>query len=440
MSTSPPSALLAIYRTWWPLASSWLLMGLELPLVAAIISRLPDPEVHLAAYGGIVFPISLVIEAPVIMILVASTALCKNWPAYQLVRNCILMLGASLTCLHIGVAFTPLYGIVVEDILGAPAVIVEPGRTGLQLMTLWTMAIAIRRFYQGLVIRSGQTRLIGLGTLVRLCVSSAVLFAGYAWGQYSGIVAATLGVSSGVIVEAGFILYFVRPALRALRLQSGHSSETLTLSKLATFYGPLAMTPLITLLTLPIISGALSRMPLALESLAVWPVLGGLSFIFRSIGFSVQEVVVSFMDRPDYFLPLKRFVSLVSLGTCGGFVLIAVSPLSTFWFEVIAALTPSLSSLAQMGIWVAVLMPALSPWESFYQGILVHQGKTTRITQAVCLYLIGCSAVLVAGVFYGNLIGLLVGLLAMVMGVLLQIWWLRRNSATAEERVGFLRE
>ena len=46
-------------------------MGVELPLVVATVSRLANPEIHLAAYGGVVFPLSLLIEAPIIMISVA---------------------------------------------------------------------------------------------------------------------------------------------------------------------------------------------------------------------------------------------------------------------------------------------------------------------------------------------------------------------------------
>jgi len=37
-----------------------------LPLLSAVIARLPDPKVHLAAYGGVVFPLALIIEAPII--------------------------------------------------------------------------------------------------------------------------------------------------------------------------------------------------------------------------------------------------------------------------------------------------------------------------------------------------------------------------------------
>ncbi|MDH5562227.1 MAG: hypothetical protein OEY91_01200, partial [Nitrospirota bacterium] len=153
---------------WWPLAGSWLLMGVELLLVAATVSRLADPKIHLAAYGGVVFPLSLLIEAPIIMVLVASTALCKDWPAYCLMRNFILTVGGGLTLVHMTLAFTPLYGVVVETLLGAPPSIWEPARLGLQVMTPWTMAIAVRRFYQGMVIRVSRTRLVGVGTLLRL--------------------------------------------------------------------------------------------------------------------------------------------------------------------------------------------------------------------------------------------------------------------------------
>ena len=85
--SSTPLSQKKIFNTWWPLAMSWLLMALELPALSAVIARLEDPEIHLAAYGGVVFPIALIIEAPVIMLLAASTALSKDWASYSLLRN-----------------------------------------------------------------------------------------------------------------------------------------------------------------------------------------------------------------------------------------------------------------------------------------------------------------------------------------------------------------
>jgi len=403
-------------------------MGLELPLVTVTMSRLVDPEVHLAAYGGVVFPLSLLIEAPVIMILAASTALCKNWSAYRLIRKFILLLGGMLTLVHVVVAFTPLFGVIVQDVLGAPEVILEPAKIGLQCMTPWTLSIAVRRFLQGVVIRAGKTRLIGLGTLVRLFVSSAVLLGGLVFNSFSGIVVATVAMSSGVIVEAGFILLFVRPILKDLKEGNPHPVAPLTLKQLGVFYWPLAFTPLITIATLPIVSAAISRMPQALESLAVWPVLGGLSFVFRSVGFAMQEVVVALYDRPHFLAPLKQFVGLVSLCTSGTLLLIAATPLSTIWFEWVAALTPELSALASTALWFVVIFPAFSAWESFFQGELVHRGLTTCITQSVCLYLAGSSILLFVGVQYGRVTGLYVGLAAMGIGLAIQMWWLWTHS------------
>ena len=37
---------------WLPLAGTWLMMAIEGPYLAAIIARLPDPTVNLAAFGG----------------------------------------------------------------------------------------------------------------------------------------------------------------------------------------------------------------------------------------------------------------------------------------------------------------------------------------------------------------------------------------------------
>jgi hypothetical protein len=339
---------------------------------------------------------------------------------------------------HVLVAFTPLYEIIVKDVLGAPQVIVEPARMGLQCMTPWTLSIAVRRFLQGVVIRGGRTRLIGFGTLVRLFVSGSILMGGLVANSFPGIVVATVAMSSGVIIEAGFILLFVRPILKDLKGKHSSQASPLTLRQLVIFYWPLAFTPLITLATLPIISAAISRMPQALESLAVWPVLGGLSFVFRSVGFAMQEVVVALYDRPQFLGPLRRFVGGVSLTTSGTLLVVAATPLSTVWFEWVAPLTPELSALASTALWLVVIFPAFSPWESFFQGELVHRGLTTRITQAVCLYLSGICLVLLGGVLFGQVTGLYVGLVAMVVGLGIQMWWLWKHSCRFEDPGGLI--
>jgi len=101
---------------WWPLATSWLFMGLELPAVSAALARLPDPTISLAAYGGVIFPLALLIESPIIMLLSASTALSKDLRSHELVGRFMWSAGLGFTALHALVAWTPLYDVVVEAI------------------------------------------------------------------------------------------------------------------------------------------------------------------------------------------------------------------------------------------------------------------------------------------------------------------------------------
>jgi hypothetical protein len=102
-----------VLHSWGPLAASWILMAMELPAVSAVMARLPQPRISLAAYGGIVFPLSMIVEAPIIMLLSASTALSKDKRSFALLRRFMFRLGAALTAIHLLVALTPLYGLVV---------------------------------------------------------------------------------------------------------------------------------------------------------------------------------------------------------------------------------------------------------------------------------------------------------------------------------------
>ena len=113
MDSGKPLDHALIFRTWLPLAASWILMGAELPLLSAIIARLEDPTIHLAAYSSIVFPLALVIESPIIMLLTASTALSRDQNSYEKLWKIMTWLGFALTLLHVAIAFTPLYDTVV---------------------------------------------------------------------------------------------------------------------------------------------------------------------------------------------------------------------------------------------------------------------------------------------------------------------------------------
>jgi hypothetical protein len=420
-----------IVQTWWPLAASWLLMAAELPVLSAVVARLANPEINLAAYGGVVFPVALIIESPIIMLLSASTALSKDWDSYLKLRRFMMRAGALLTTLHVLIAFTPLYYVVAVGLIGAPTEIIEPARIGLMIMTPWTWSIAYRRFNQGVLIRFGHSRAVGLGTLVRLSADGLVLGIGYLIGAIPGIVVAASTVATGVVSEAIYAGLRVQPVLRDQLRQTAPIEQPLTFRTFIDFYTPLAMTSLLSFLVQPIGSAALSRMPDAMESLAVWPVVSGLIFMLRSLGLAYNEVVVAMLDEPRAVYNLSRFTALLTTLTTVLLLSIAATPFARFWFQRLSALPPPLATLAHRGLWIALPMPGLTVLQNWYQGALMHSRRTRAITEAMAIFLLTSSAILWAGVAWGQVTGLYIGLVAFGASTLIQTVWLWQRSRLA---------
>ncbi len=427
-------SLRRIGKMWWPLAVRWLLSRREGPLQSAVVARLADAEVNLAAWGGIVFPISLIIEAPIVMLLAASTALSRDWHAYIRLRRFMMVAGAILTALHSLVAFTPLYDIVVDTFLDAPEVIIEPGRIGLMIMLPWTWAIAYRRFHQGVLIRFGHSGAVGKGTVIRLAANGLVLAVGYGF-TWPGIIVASSAVATGVVTEAIYVGWRVRPVLRDQVRVAPRSVEVLSLGDFLRFYVPLALTSLIWLVVQPIGSAALGRMPDALASLAVWPVISGLLFILRSPGVAYNEVVIALLDEPGAAHNLRRFAMWMAAGTTLLVLLLVATPLSYFWFAQLSALPPHLANMARRGLWLAIWLPALSMLLNWYQGTVVNSQHTRGVTEAVILYLLVTIVIQGGGILWGQVPGLYVAVAAFALATLVQTLWLWYRSRPVLHRI-----
>jgi len=408
-------------------------MSVEQPATQAVITRLPDFQVHLAAWG-VVFGLSLIIEAPIIMLLAASTALSKDWKSFLWLRRFMMVLGAALTALHVLVAFTPLYDVVMTAWLGSQediAAVIAAARPGLMLMTPWTWSIAYRRFHQGVLIRFGHSRAVGSGTIVRLGSEVAVLTAGYLIGTVPGTAVAAAAIATGVMSEALYTGLRVRRVLRDHLRGAAPAGPPLALRSYLAFYVPLSMTSLLYLLVNPIIAYALSRMPEPVKSLAVWPVVSGLIFVLRSLGMAYNEVVVALLDRPAALAALRRFTAGLTAAVTAAMVLLAASPLANLWFAIAMGLPADLAALARQAFWLALPLPALNVLQSWFQGSMVYDGRTRGITEATAVYLLASSAVMLVGALWGQLPGIYVGLAGLAVGFALQVAWLWWRSRPA---------
>ena len=417
-----------LFWAWLPLWVSWFAMALEVPVITSAISRLPDPAVNLAALGGILLPVSFIIEAPILMLLSAATALCRDRAAYRFLYRAMMAAGLALTVLHLLIAVTPLYDIITRDILGCPDEVREAARVGFLVMTPWTWAIAYRRFLQGVVIRLGRSRLVGFGTMVRLAtniVTVIVCFYGVgATGAFTGAAALT----AGVVAEAAFIALAARAVVRERLRDADPEAELLTLPRFLQFYTPLALTALLDFLIQPLSSGALSRLPEPVIGLALLPVIGGLMFLLRGPGFALNEVVISMRGRSGAERELSRFTARLTVVSGAVGLLFMLTPLGSVWFGQIVKLPTEMVVLARQALWLALPTLLVAAVKSLYGGTLVSRHRTRGISEGTILYVLTFSLVVSIGSVSQHFAGIFIVIAAMSTAAIVQVLWLRKRS------------
>jgi hypothetical protein len=198
---------------------------------------------------------------------------------------------------------------------------------------------------------------------------------------------------------------------------------------------PLALTSLLTLIVQPIGSAAISRMPLALESLAAWTVISGLSFLLRSFGIAYNEVVVALLDEPLSSSSLWRFTKVLAIATTSFLLLMQITPLSDIWFLRISALPQNLAEIAKNGLWFALPTPAIAAFQSWYQGCILHGRKTRGIPESVVIFLVTATIVLGFGIAFQSVTGLYVALFAYSISMFTQTIWLGFRSHPILDRI-----
>ncbi len=417
MIQSSPLTQRRIFLFWLPLAATWLMMAVEGPFLTAIIARLSSPEYNLAAFG-VAFSFALLAEAPVIMMMSAATALVNDRVSYLRLRTFTHALNAAITLMLGLLLLPPVFGFVGHTLLDLPEQVAQ--RTWLALLFLfpWPGAIGFRRFYQGVLIRHGQTRRVAYGTIVRLAFMSATALLLHRLTDLQGAVVGAASLSAGVIAEGFASRVMANGAVRSLMAgEHEEAGESIGYSEIVRFYVPLALTTVLALGVHPLVTFFVGHGRLALESLAVLPVVNSLVFVFRSLGLAYQEVGIALMGQHgEGFQPLRKFAWTLGIAVAAGLGIIAWTPLGRFWFETISGLSPELASFALTPARVLVLVPGLAVILSFQRAVLVHAKRTMPVTTATVMEVGGIVAMLSLGIFYFDAVGVVAAAAALLIG------------------------
>ncbi len=388
-----------LFLFWLPLFASWLLMTLEGPFISATINRLPDEVIMLAAMG-IVSSLSVTIESPIINLLATSTALSRDRNSYLLLRKFTIHWILILTVVTILLAFTPLFDIIVVQMMNVPEEIAYWVKPGLKIMTLWSAAIGWRRFLQGILIRYNLTRRVAWGTMIRLFSSLGTITLIAVLTDWPGVIIGSTALMAGVLAEAGYATLAVRPVLiNQLEPETRTGNKVLmTYKDLVRFHAPLAATSLLTLFVQPLVTFSLARLPNPALSLAAWPVVFQVTLVSRSPAFALPEVVIAKYVDKSSFQPLRRFSVTLLLVNSLFMALFVLTPFIGTYLNTIQDLIPSVSNIARSGLILFVPFPGLSMLIALLRGLIINRGVTRIINLGMFLNLLITGLVLAIGI------------------------------------------
>lgn len=425
------------------------MMAFEQPLLIAFIARLSDAKYNLAAFG-IAASFALIIEAPVIMLMSASTALVKDLDSYKKLKKFTDILNISVTLVQLIILIPPVFKLIVEDLMGIPANIAHLAHVSLILLIPWAASIGYRRFFQGILIRNNLTRRVTYGTLVRLSVIVIVGFILYLAGiegAYVGAAALSLAVffeAAATRLMAGKIVRSIHQKADATKIvtDDNTANSQLTFRYITKFYIPLALTSILSLGVHPFVTFFMGKSYMAVESLAVLPVVSSLVFVFRSMGLSYQEVTIALIgENKQNYKMLRNFAIILGIAVSVGIVLIAFTPLASFWLRKVSGLTLELANLSYLPLKIMILLPAMTVLLNFQRSILVIVGRTGPISTATAIELVTIVSVLLLCVVYLNLIGVVAASIAFIIGKgIANTYLIRSQISSAREWGGQVKE
>ena len=395
-----------IFLFWLPLFASWLLMTAEGPTISAVINRLPNEELMLAAQG-IVLTLSVTIESPIINLLSTSTALVRDRRTYNLLRQFTIHWMIGLTVVTMLIGFTPLFDVVVIDLMAVPLDVAAWVRPGMQIMTFWSAAIAWRRFLQGVLIHFDQTRKVAWGTAVRLVSSGGTAISLFFLGDLPGVYIGATALMAGVIAEAIYATVAVRPLFQHQLApdtiaevdeeDEDEDEEPLTYRSLFEFHLPLAATSVLILLVQPLVAFSLARLERPTQSLAAWPMVFQIMLMSRATAFALPETVIALTKGEKTFRPLRRFTYVLFAANTLVMILFVFTPLARFYLRGVQDATPAVTELALAGLALFVPLPGLTILVSWVRGLLIKRRATQVVNAGMVVNLVVTVIVLAVG-------------------------------------------
>jgi progressive ankylosis protein len=287
----------------------------------------------------------------------------------------------------------------------------------------WPLAIAWRRYFQGLLIYSNQTQAVAQASFARLGTLGLVLGLGWQMGIPGGTLAGS-ALIAGVVVEAVLVTLaaYRFPMVLQPPMNPAPSRLPQNLGQVWHFYWPLANTMLVVWGGRAMLLGILARGQEPTLAIAAWSSAWGFVLLIANSTRMVQQIAIKYRvagaDRLllGFALQVGLACSLglwVITGTANGqeIVLAFVGGDRSL----AAAIAPVLS--------ICTVVPLLVALQNVLQGLTIQSGQTGQVNLATWLGTACLLAIATLSVNHG-VAGAIAASVAMVAALLVEIGYL----------------
>jgi progressive ankylosis protein len=413
--------LIQLWQQFIPLSLSDVSMALGDPLTTTTLAHLPDARSNIAAVG-VAKAIAIFCESPIIMLLHASNALAPTQASRRALWQFTLIASGNMSLLLALTTIPAIFAIVGEGWLGVAPSLSGTIRSTLTIVILWPFAIGWRRYFQGLLIHSGESNAVAMAGIIRLLVVGGILTGGFAL-KANGAVVAGMSLVWGVIAEAVVVTFLAR------RLGATKPPELVSTPELPKdfagvwkFYAPLGGTMILGWGARAALVGIVARANDGSIALAAWPAAWGLVIVVAHSTRMVQQIII----RNRKLLPDRVLIIFaITVGLVCSLILLSVSgtPLSQDAIGWFVGNDPELIARVRPVLLICAVMPLLVSLQNALQGFLVSEGRTWGVNQAA-----GVGAVVMLGTAYvgtqSGQNGAISAALGMMLGVIMEIGYL----------------
>jgi progressive ankylosis protein len=413
--------LIQLWQQFISLSLSDVTMALGDPLTTTTLAHLPDPRTNIAAVG-VAKAIAIFCESPIIMLLHTSNALAPTQASRRALWKFTLIASGAMSLLLALVTIPVVFAIVGEGWLGVAPSLSNTIRSVLTIVILWPLAIGWRRYFQGLLIHSGQSYAVAQAGIVRLLAVGIILAGGFIL-KSNGAVVAGMSLVWGVIAEAVTVTYLARK-LGATKLPELISTPELPkdIAGVWKFYAPLGGTMMLVWGARAALVGVVARANDGEIALVAWPAAWGLVLVIANSTRMVQQIIIRNRKlMPDRLL----IIFAITVGIVCSLILLSVSgtPMSEKAIGWFIGNDPELISRVRPVLLICAVIPLFVSVQNAVQGFLVSEGRTWGVNQAAWV-----GAIVMLGTAYlgaqSGQNGSIAAAIGMILGNMMEIGYL----------------